>query len=101
MANDMAAQKTDISSNAQEVFHFRRVDLIASLNFAVKEGLMNHVHSTYKFAHDQIQLACYSLIPENMRGRWHLWIGNQVWANRAASPEKALFIAVGQLNKGT
>eukprot|EP00957_Ditylum_brightwellii_P081690 6214738-Ditylum_brightwellii.AAC.1 len=35
-----------------------------------------------------------------MRGRWHLWIGNRVWANRAASPEKALFIAVGQLNKG-
>eukprot|EP00957_Ditylum_brightwellii_P070839 5383311-Ditylum_brightwellii.AAC.1 len=35
-----------------------------------------------------------------MRGHWHLWIGSQVWANRAASPEKALFIAVSQLNKG-
>jgi len=76
------------------------VDLIASLEIAVAEGLIGHMGSCYKFAHDQIQLAAYSLIPKKHRACVHLWIGNQVWANTSASPEKALFIAVGQLNKG-
>jgi len=83
------------------VLNISTAHLFDSLEFAAKEGLVDHVGSSYKFAHDQIQLAAYSLIPENERCHLHLWIGSQVWANKSAAPEKALFIVVGQLNKGS
>jgi len=85
---------------SQQAFRLGYTSLILSLELAVKEGLINHVDSKYKFVHDMIQLSSYHLIPEDERGQWHLWIGNQIWANRDTSPEKALYIAVGQLNKG-
>eukprot|EP00957_Ditylum_brightwellii_P027413 2072565-Ditylum_brightwellii.AAC.1 len=74
------------------VLNISTAHLFDSLEFAAKEGLVDHVGSSYKFAHDQIQLAAYSLIPENERCHLHLWIGSQVWANKSAAPEKALFI---------
>eukprot|EP00957_Ditylum_brightwellii_P128051 9766025-Ditylum_brightwellii.AAC.1 len=74
--------------------------MMSLLEFSIEEGLLDYFDTSYKFVHDQIQIAAYSLIPEIDKGKYHLWIGNQVWANRSALSEKAIFITVGQLNKG-
>jgi len=87
-------------SGQSEIGDFECTDIFASLKIAAMEGLVDQMGSNYKFGHDQIQLAAYSLIPENERGNWHLWIGCRVWENKSASPDKALFIVVSQLNKG-
>eukprot|EP00957_Ditylum_brightwellii_P064781 4915755-Ditylum_brightwellii.AAC.1 len=79
---------------------FGCTDMMSSFEFSIEEGLLDYSGSSYKFVHDQIQNAAYSLIPETDKGKLHLWIGNQVWANYSALPENAVFVAAGQLNKG-
>jgi len=75
-------------------------ELMSSLQLAIRQGIIVHTESKYKFTHDSFQHAAYSLISETERGLWHLWIGNRVRLDQTLSPEKALFITVGQLNKG-
>eukprot|EP00957_Ditylum_brightwellii_P099463 7576434-Ditylum_brightwellii.AAC.1 len=55
-------------------------NFISSLNAAVKEGLVEYVESNYMFVHDQIRLAAYSLIPEEDKEKWHLWVGQKIMA---------------------
>eukprot|EP00957_Ditylum_brightwellii_P000805 63837-Ditylum_brightwellii.AAC.1 len=56
-------------------------NLLKWLEFSVDEGLMIREGSKFKFIHDQIQLAAYSLIPESERDFWHLKIGTWIWAS--------------------
>jgi len=88
-------------STGDGLANFGCIDLFASIELNVKEGLVDRMGSDYRFAHDHIQQVAYSFIAESERGKMHLWIGNQVWTNKLLSSEKALFIAVGQLNKGS
>jgi PAS domain S-box-containing protein len=68
---------------------------------AVLQGLIARQESAYKFIHDRIQEAAYSLIPEHSRAETHLRVGRLLWAH--FTPEKreeAVFEIVNQLNRG-
>jgi predicted ATPase len=68
----------------------------------VGAGLVLYSEGTYRFLHDRVQEAAYSLIPENLRAEAHLRIGRLLAAS--ISPEKrdeAIFEIVNQLNRGS
>ncbi len=65
------------------------------------EGLSEQVVANYRFAHDRIQQAVYSLIPEQNRQRLHLRVGQLLL--QKTPPEgldQKLFEIVNQLNQG-
>ncbi|MEO0534693.1 MAG: AAA family ATPase [Cyanobacteria bacterium P01_A01_bin.123] len=55
---------------------------------------------TYRFLHDRVQQAAYSLIPENQRPQTHLRIGRLLWHNMS-HPEEHIFATLNALNQGT
>jgi PAS domain S-box-containing protein len=68
---------------------------------AVLEELVECPDGSYKFTHDRVQEAAYSLIPEALRAAVHLRIGRLLAAQ--TSPEErdeAIFEIVNQLNRG-
>jgi PAS domain S-box-containing protein len=67
----------------------------------VHQELVERLEGAYRFAHDRVQEAAYSLIPEELRGEAHLRIGRQLAAH--IPPEKreeAIFDIVSQLDRG-
>ena len=56
----------------------------AALWEAVHAGLLFREDSAYKFLHDQIQQAAYTLIPEEQRAEVHLRIGRALLASMTA-----------------
>ena len=68
---------------------------------AVYAGLVVNADHVYKFLHDRIQQAAYSLIPEERRAEFHLRIG-RVLASRTAPEdlEEKIFEIVNQLDRG-
>ena len=92
-------------------------NIVVALNVAVSEGLIfpvgagykwielevadtaNTKKIDYKFAHDRIQNAAYSLIPEKERPRIHLKLGRIILANTPADHlDDEIFEIVNQLN---
>jgi len=73
----------------------------AALWEAVLAGLISRQGNDYKFLHDRIQQAAYSLFPDEKRAAVHLSIGRKLLASVAAEelPER-LFDAANQLNRG-
>ena len=68
---------------------------------AVGQELIERLDGAYRFVHDRIQEAAYSLIPEASRAASHLRIGRLLAAH--TPPEKrdeAVFEIVNQLNRG-
>src|SRR4030095_2496202 len=56
----------------------------------------------YRFLHDRVQEAAYSLIPQDARGAEHLRIGRLLAARTApAEIEEKIFEIVNQLNRGS
>ena len=69
---------------------------------AVRTGLIFRADDSYRFLHDRVQEAAYSLIPEKMRPVAHLRIGMLLAAHTPlAKREEAIFEIVNQLNRGS
>ena len=77
----------------------------AELWEAVRQELILRAEGAYRFIHDRVQEAAYSLIPAELRAAAHLRIGRKLVAHtRAHAPaekrEEAIFEIVNQLNRG-
>ena len=74
----------------------------AALLEAVHAGLVFRHENAYKFLHDRIQQAAYSLIPEERRAEVHLRIGRVLLASLTADQlAEHLFDVANQFNRGT
>jgi len=73
----------------------------AGLWEAVRAGLVFHQDGAYRFLHDRIQQAAYSLIPEVDRAATHLRIGRALLAGMTPDDlDQRLFDVANQLNRG-
>jgi PAS domain S-box-containing protein len=73
----------------------------AALWEAVRAGLVVHQGSTYKFMHDRIQQAAYSLIPDEQHADVHLRIGRVLLASMTADElADHLFEVANHFNRG-
>jgi PAS domain S-box-containing protein len=69
---------------------------------AIRTGLIFRSDNSYRFLHDRVQEAAYSLIPADLRAEAHLRIGMLLAAHTpAAKREEAIFEIVNQLNRGS
>ncbi|WP_437593732.1 AAA family ATPase [Sorangium sp. So ce1000] len=76
-------------------------ELRDALEEAVREGLLLRRDGAYRFLHDRVQQAAYSLIPAGQLAEMHLRIGQLLLsAQRAEDRDDALFDVVGHLNRG-
>jgi len=68
---------------------------------ALRMELVEHLDGSYRFIHDRVQEAAYSLIPERLRAEAHLRIGRLLAAHTPPEKrEEAIFEIVSQLNRG-
>jgi len=73
----------------------------AALLEAVRAGLVFQDEKTYKFLHDRIQQAAYSLIPEEQRAELHVRLGRVLRSKiRANELAENLFDLANQFNRG-
>jgi PAS domain S-box-containing protein len=68
---------------------------------AVRQELIEPLEGSYRFIHDRVQEAAYSLIPQSLRAEVHLRIGRLlVRQTPSANREESIFDIVNQLNRG-
>jgi predicted ATPase/signal transduction histidine kinase len=84
------------------VYQDAREEMHRDLWEAVRTGLVFRSEGAYRFLHDRVQEAAYSLIPEGARAAAHLRIG-RILASRTAPAEieENIFEIVNQLNRGS
>jgi predicted ATPase len=69
---------------------------------AVRAGLIFRSKDSYRFLHDRVQEAAYSLIPRELRPAAHLRIGRLLAAHTPSEElEDRIFEIVNQLNRGS
>lgn len=74
-------------------------DIVADLSEVIKEGLVFYSDNFYRFLHDRIQEAAYSLIPPEEKPALHYRIGKWVMKNRdEKSLKEIVFYLVNHLN---
>src|SRR6202012_4797272 len=68
---------------------------------AVRTGLVFRSLDSYRFLHDRVQEAAYSLIPKELRAEAHLRIGMLMAAHTSPDRlEEGIFEIASQLNRG-
>jgi PAS domain S-box-containing protein len=73
----------------------------AAQSEAVRQELVERLGGSYKFTHDRVQEAAYSMIPPSLRAEAHLTIGRLLEANISAEPrDETIFEIVNHLNRG-
>ena len=107
VATRNALQLLACLGNAAEVVTLRLVRgaseqaVNADLWEAVRQELVVCREGTYRFIHDRVQEAAYSLIPPAARATTHLLIGRLLLAHTPAEHRgEAIFGIVSQLNRG-
>ncbi|MDB4890533.1 MAG: histidine kinase [Gemmatimonadetes bacterium] len=77
-------------------------EMHAHLWEAVRSGVIFRGDETYRFLHDRVQEAAYSLIPKELRAEAHLRIGMLLDAHTPPGKrEEAIFEIVNQMNRGS
>jgi len=83
------------------VYQDSKEEMHGKLWEAVRTGLVFHLEDSYRFLHDRVQEAAYSLIAEELRAEAHLRIGRQLLTHTPPERrEEAIFGIVNQLNRG-
>jgi predicted ATPase len=83
------------------LFQHSTEDVHGDLWEAVRAGLVFRSDRSYRFLHDRVQEAAYSLIPAGQRAAHHLRIGRLMAAHTPPGKrEEAVFEIVTQLNRG-
>jgi predicted ATPase len=68
---------------------------------AIRDGLIFQQENCYKFLHDRIQQAAYSLIPKEQRAEVHLRLGRMLFSGLTEDElTEHLFDVANQLNRG-
>jgi PAS domain S-box-containing protein len=68
---------------------------------ALRLGYIVRLDGSYKFVHDRVQEAAYSLIPEELRAEAHLRMGRQLYSSMTRDEiTENIFSVVNQLNAG-
>jgi PAS domain S-box-containing protein len=76
-------------------------EIHSGLREAVREGFVFYLGGSYRFVHDRVQEAAYSLIPEETRAEVHLRIGRLLVSIMPADElAENIFDIVNQLNRG-
>jgi len=101
------------SETAKDLWEALQADLILPLSEAYKTPLVLDLETSttlqveplkvdYKFLHDRVQQAAYSLIPNSQKKETHLKIGQLLLQNTTPEEQKEnIFALVNQLNYGT
>ena len=77
-------------------------DIHSDLRLATRLELVEYLDGSYRFTHDRVQEAAYSLTPERLRAQAHLLIGRLLAVHTPAEKrEEAVFEIVNQLNRGS
>ena len=77
-------------------------EMHAQLWEGVRAGLIFRSEDSYRFLHDRVQEAAYSLIPQELRPATHLRIGMLLAAHTPSEKlEEGIFEIVNQLNRGS
>ncbi|WNG48708.1 AAA family ATPase [Archangium minus] len=83
------------------LLHLSESDTAGTLWSTHQEGLLiQESESVYRFAHDRVQQAAYSLLTEDQKKRLHLEAGRQLRGSSEREPDERLFDVVDQLNLG-
>ena len=102
-----ALQQLACLGNAAEFAMLRMVcqnsdeEMHARLWEAVRAGLIFRSEDSYRFLHDRVQEAAYSLIPQELRAETHLQVGMLLATQTPPEKlEEGIFEIVSQLNRG-